>query len=150
MRFYRWDEYLQFRDEQKGLEKYQQTRSLPRPKTTKLTVTRYALGLFVLLGIFLGIVFALARWEIWIAIVVSTIFGIGLIELYGRLLAIKAVECYQHYAKEEVRRRCKCVPSCSEYTILCLRKYELFYALAKIWKRLFATCKNVYYILDEP
>ena len=57
-------------------------------------------------------------------------------DFYLRFLGIKAVECYQHYAKEETRRKCLCVPSCSEYAILCLKKYELIKALLKIKKRI--------------
>ena len=56
---------------------------------------------------------------------------------------------YQHYAGEKVRRRCLCIPSCSENAILCLRRYPLIWALMKIRKRLYKTCKEEYK-LDFP
>ena len=71
-------------------------------------------------------------------------------EIVLRIVCIKIIECYQHYAKESTRRKCLCVPSCSEYAILCFRKYEFIYALLKIRKRLFVTCKGSDYIVDNP
>ena len=65
-------------------------------------------------------------------------FTVGLPLL--RLLLIKVVECYQHYAKEELRRFCMCMPSCSEYAIKVLKRYPLAVALFKIVFRLTVTC----------
>ncbi len=69
--------------------------------------------------------------------------------LISKYFCIKLVECYQHYAKEETRRRCSCKPTCSEYSILVLKKYCLIVALIKIRKRLFHTCNGEYKI-DFP
>ena len=57
-----------------------------------------------------------------------------------RLLLIKIVRCYQHYAKEELRRFCMCMPSCSEYAVAVLKKYPLVIAIFKIIYRLTVTC----------
>lgn len=57
-----------------------------------------------------------------------------------RLLLIKLVECYQHYAGEELRRFCMCMPSCSEYAIAVLKKYPLAIAIFKIVIRLTIIC----------
>jgi len=44
-----------------------------------------------------------------------------------------------------------CVPSCSEYAIICLEKiFPLTVALLKIRKRLYKTCKGEDYKLDFP
>lgn len=67
-----------------------------------------------------------------------------------RFLGIVAVKCYQHHASEERRRRCLCKPTCSEYAILCFRKYIFLYAIIKIYKRLFKTCKGEDYKIDWP
>jgi len=142
-----WNEYLKFYHEQKRLEKYQQERILSRPETTKKTVVIYTM---FLLGILMLWIFLLSYFSFWTNIIVGIIYLICTMEIYGRFVAIKYVECYQHYASEEKRRSCKCVPSCSEYAILCLKKYELFYALLKIRKRLFVTCKGFDYIVDKP
>lgn len=40
-----------------------------------------------------------------------------------RFILIWLVRIYQHYAKSEVRLRCRFTPSCSEYTILVLKRY---------------------------
>ena len=145
-----YEEYLKAYYEQQRLEKYQRERALPRPKTTKLTV---ALHIAILLALILGfilILFAVFQLNMWLKVLLSAVHVICMAESYGRMLAVKIVECYQHYASEEKRRRCWCVPSCSEYAILCLKKYELVYALLKIKKRLFVTCKGFDYIIDEP
>lgn len=67
-----------------------------------------------------------------------------------RFLGIMCVKCYQHYASEERRRRCLCKPTCSEYAILCFKKYIFVYALIKIRKRLFVTCTGEDYKIDWP
>ena len=73
------------------------------------------------------------------------------VESYMRLCLIHTVRCYQHYAKEETRRRCKCIPSCSEYAVTALKRvYPLFVAAVKISKRLFHTCNGCEYIVDFP
>lgn len=142
-----YNEYLKKFWEQRRLEEYQQNRVLPKPKTTKLTVIFYSLLLFLLLGI---VFVFFPYFNLLLKIVVSVTYITTVIETYGRFLAIKMIECYQHYASEEKRRSCKCVPSCSEYAVICLKKYELVYALLKIRKRLFVTCKGFDYIIDNP
>jgi len=113
-------------------------------------VVLYTALLLMILTAFYGMLWGLLSLKLWLQILVSVLFMICITEFYGRLLGIKIVECYQHYASEATRRKCKCVPSCSEYAILCLKKYELIYALLKILKRLFVTCKGFDYIIDDP
>lgn len=145
-----WEEYLKCYYQQKSLEEYQQKRILSCPKTTKLTVWLYTLILLFLIGGFIAALLIICDFRAWMNIVIILVYVIVMLESFGRLLAIKIVECYQHYASEQKRRRCKCVPSCSEYAILCLRKYELIYAVLKIRKRLFVTCRGFDYIIDNP
>ena len=145
-----WQDYLRAYREQKRLEQYQQERILPKPKTTKFVLALYIVLCLSMVLVFFVALFVLMHLEMWINMLVSTLFLGCLAESYGRLMAIKVVECYQYYTKEEIRRKCKCVPSCSEYAILCLKKYELIYALLKIRKRLFVTCKGFDYIIDNP
>ena len=144
-----YDEFLKKFWEQKRLEEYQQRRILVRPKTTKLSVVLYGILLLLLLLPIL-ILFVFGVYSLFLEIFISTVYIIMVIETYGRFFAIKMVECYQHYAPDEKRRRCKCIPSCSEYAILCLKKYEFIYALLKIRKRLFVTCRGDDYIIDPP
>lgn len=150
MNYQSFDEYLNAYNEQIRLEKYQQERILPRPKTTKLTVALYVVLLLVIILSCVLILLSVFSLVWWMNILISVLYIVCISETYVRLLLIKLVECYQHYASDEKRRSCKCVPSCSEYAILCLKKYELLYALLKIRKRLFVTCKGFDYIIDDP
>lgn len=150
MKSLEWEEYLEYYYEQKRLERYQKERVLSRPKTTKFTVALFVIILLVLVLSFVIMLFAISTLNMWGNILISMLYIICLMETYGRLLVIKIVECYQHYAPEERRRECKCIPSCSEYAILCLKKYELIYSLIKIRTRLFVTCKGFDYIIDNP
>ena len=145
-----WEAYIAEFEEQQRLEKYQRERLLKRPKTTKLTVgIHIALFLLSLFSV-MFFIFIFTSLSIMISLLIFSMYVIVLTEIYGRFIAIKMVECYQHYASEEKRRSCKCVPSCSEYAIACLKKYAFLTALLKIRKRLFVTCKGFSYIIDQP
>lgn len=83
----------------------------------------------------------------------SLLFLISLlIVLFVRLkkLLIICIELYQHYAPDRIRRRCICKPTCSEYAILCLQKYNVFTAIYKIYIRLTKGCRGLLYHIDEP
>ena len=133
---------------QKRLEEIVCSRSLTRPKTKKW----YVITLFTML-----LIFVIMATCVSIVISVNNIYKILLLLLlyvlifegYLRFCLIQAVKCYQHYASEKVRRRCLCIPSCSEYAIISLKRYPLIGALFKIRKRLYQTCKEEYK-LDFP
>ena len=144
-----WEEFLESYNKKIELEEYQEHRVLPRPKTTKMVVAAYLAGVLILLiGGGVG-VFSLP-WPIWCSGLLYLLYIVAIAETYGRFLGIKIVECYQHYAQETTRRRCKCIPSCSEYAILCFKKYGLVRSLRKIRKRLYVTCQGFDYIVDNP
>lgn len=72
-------------------------------------------------------------------------------ETYLRLCLVATVKLYQKRAKDETRRRCKCIPSCSEYAVLALKHvFPLALALTKIRKRLYVTCNGDGYKIDFP
>ncbi len=136
-------------EEQKRLEAYQLSRPLPVPKTTKLHAVLWTL----LLVLLVAAVVLLCVWLIDGIVLRVCVLAVGLLvllEFYLRFLGIKLVECYQHYTDAEVRRRCLCIPSCSEYAIACLKKYELIRALRRIRRRLYVTCRGDEYKLDPP
>lgn len=140
---------LKKHEEQKALEEYQKTRILPRPKTTKAHVAFYiAVFLCAVSGMCFG--FSLVRLPTPVWVVAFLICIIVFCELYFRFLGVKVVECYQHYASEDRRRRCLCIPSCSEYAILCFKKYFFIKAILKIRKRLYKTCRGDEYKRDDP
>jgi len=65
-------------------------------------------------------------------------------------LCKKLVLCYQRYASERTRRKCLCMPTCSEYALAVLNKYCVFKALRMIRIRLFKTCRGGDYKKDFP
>lgn len=135
--------------EQIELFYYQNQREISRPKTKLINVIAWATGFFSLIIICVALNILIEQ-PLYIEIPISILVYVLITETFLRILCIKIIECYQHYAKESTRRKCLCVPSCSEYSIICLKKMELIYALIKIYKRLFITCKGIDYIIDNP
>lgn len=140
---------LDYQEQQMNLFRYQRMRELPRPKTKKIDV-----AIIILLYIFLiaicVVLNCVVKAPILYEIIISVFVYALITEFLLKCIGIKVVECYQHYATEETRRKCLCIPSCSEYAILCFKKFELIYALIKIRKRLFITCRGDEFIVDPP
>ncbi len=139
----------EFWKEQERLERYIQVRPLPRPKTTIFSVLAWIftyLFISVLVAVTAIYAFQIAnyKWLVYLGSYIVFAF------LFLKRICIKSIECYQHYAKEETRRKCVCIPSCSEYSIAVLKKYNVFKALHKIRIRLFKTCGGYGYLHDEP
>ena len=134
---------------QKRLENYNLNRPLYRPKTKKWEVVM-SWVLLLLLLFFVPWGFSFIGINTAYKIIICITLEFLIIEIFFRSCLIIMVKCYQHYAKETTRRRCKCIPSCSEYAVLSLKKiFPLLLALLKIRKRLFYTCKEEYKI-DFP
>ena len=74
---------------------------------------------------------------------------IGLL-LCAKRAAIGMIRLYQHYAPEEIRRRCLFMPTCSEYAILAIRKYGCVIGLCKSYYRLMYRCRGNVYMIDYP
>lgn len=138
-----------FQEEQKKLAKYVREKPLSRPKTNIAILLFWILGYLFISFLGANAVITLSRITTfkWLIYVLSyLIFGFAFL----KKVCIKAIECYQRYAKEETRRKCVCIPSCSEYSIAVLKKYNVFKALNKIHTRLFKTCGGYGYMRDEP
>lgn len=67
-----------------------------------------------------------------------------------RTATIGIIKLYQHYAPEDIRRRCLFKPTCSEYAILAIKKYGLTIGLIKSYIRLFKKCRGNIYRIDYP
>lgn len=63
---------------------------------------------------------------------------------------IELIRIYQHYAPDEVRRRCLFMPTCSEYSIIALEKYGVIFGLYKAYIRIFKKCRGNIYREDNP
>lgn len=135
---------------QKKLESIVNSRTLKRPSTKKW----YVIFLFSLVPLLLSLELILSLLVCSTAIFRTFVFVAMMIitsELYIRFCFLQTVYCYQHYASEKTRRRCLCVPSCSEYAIICLKRiFPLPAALLKIQIRLYKTCQGDDYKLDFP
>jgi len=70
--------------------------------------------------------------------------------MFLKKILIGIIELYQHYASEDVRRRCLFKPTCSEYTILALKKYGVIIGLYKAYIRIFKKCRGNIYRIDYP
>ena len=145
---YRLD-YFETWKGQKELESIVDKRVLNRPRTTKFSV-------FLLIIIFVALIITipLVALNIHLSQLFKSLIIVAgeliMVETLLRLILIKIVRCYQHYASEKMRRRCLCIPSCSEYTIAVLKRFPLSIALLKTRKRLFKTCKGELYLIDKP
>jgi putative component of membrane protein insertase Oxa1/YidC/SpoIIIJ protein YidD len=63
---------------------------------------------------------------------------------------IGTIKLYQHYAPEEIRRRCLFMPTCSECAILAVRKYGSIIGLCKSFYRLVYLCSGNIYKIHYP
>ena len=135
---------------QKILENIVNTRVLNRPKIKKWQVAIVIAILPFLLG-FLIYICLINQRSLALKLIFLQISIIFIFEIYIRFCLVCVVKCYQAYAKRETRKRCKCVPSCSQYAVLSLKRvFPLVLALLKIRKRLYVTCDGEDYVLDYP
>ena len=88
--------------------------------------------------------------SIWFSIlfILLVYFIVGLFCL--KKAVIGCIKLYQHYAPEQIRRRCLFKPTCSEYAILAIQKYCLIIGLIKSYIRLFKKCRGNIYRIDYP
>ena len=124
------------------------TRILKRPKVNMRHVWASLFGLIIGYAVIciIWILVPVKSWERLLYFIISFFF---FNEFYLRFFGIILIKAYQHYASDEMRSTCHCVPSCSEYSIMALKKYPLFVAFIKIVKRLNKTCDGSYKI-DNP
>ena len=144
------DYYRKEYAKQKKLEYIVKSRILIRPNVKKWQVI---MAFSLLPFLFISLIFLpiLTNYSLGVKAVLSIILILIIIECYLRFCLIITVKCYQNYAKDDTRKRCKCIPSCSEYAVLTLRKiFPLLIALLKIRKRLFKTCNGEEYKIDFP
>lgn len=101
------------------------------------------------------VVVAITIFLLWLIHHFALSFGVSICLFCGiffsaffssRWLVIDVVKLYQHYAPEEVRRRCHMIPSCSDYAIISLKKYGLVIGGILSFLRLYKRCDGVYRI----
>lgn len=141
--------------EQQAAQEYWQ-RELIRPKTNIASIIKRLIFLEII-----AVIMAVLGWFVirWLGIfsnhqpafmslfeIVSTLVFI----ITVRKTLILIVEAYQHYAPEDMRRRCVMVPSCSEYAILAIRRYGVIAGCHKTYIRLTKRCKGGLFEIDYP
>ena len=138
--------------EQELVRKYVLERPLYRPPVTyckafllffvsALCLTVVSIFAFLLFRLF-GIA---VNKKLFFAVFYSAGFAI-----FARWLGVLGIRLYQHYAPEEVRRRCLLKPTCSEYAVIVIKKYGLLIGGIKTWIRLNYKCRGDVYYIDEP
>ena len=159
---------LPSQEEQDIAEKYCCDRILERPDTDMKKAVKYIIGFFLLTTIITICIYFVLDWlgnsialpfdyinykrsqpTMFLVYITSTIVVI-LLFFCRKKIVIGCVKLYQHYANEEVRRRCLFKPTCSEYTILAVKKYGVIRGLYKSYDRLFNRCKGNIYRIDYP
>ena len=147
---------------------YVNERRLVRPNTNIKTVLLYALlfllvtGLltwlahFVFMSVGVSWFSSFGAWDFFnthpfisTAILYAVVFIVELLFCFKHA-TIGMVKLYQRYAPEEIRRRCLFMPTCSEYTIMAVRKYGSIIGLCKSYFRLVYRCRGNIYMIDYP
>ena len=131
------------------LTEYQNKRIINRPPTTiKTALAKMIFFVISVTVISLIIRFLTRNLNIgFCGILIVTLFLSVLV--FAKRILILSIELYQHYASDEVRRRCVCKPSCSDYAIMALNKYNTFKAIYLIYSRL-ERCYGSELIIDYP
>lgn len=138
--------------EEEEVRDYCLRRPLTRPKTNwQMLLWRCLLYLTITVSLFLLLryVIQLMKWDYTVSPTFLVYLFLLVLLADGRRLGILLVELYQHYAPEELRRRCVCKPTCSEYAILVLQAYSLPRAVYLIVRRLKYGCGGHYHT-DYP
>ena len=127
---------------------YVNERNLVRPDTNIKTAI-----IFVLLFMLSTSVFT---WLVHCVFMTVDIFILCAIVIFIELFfcfkyaVIGAIKLYQHYAPEEIRRRCLFMPTCSEYGIMAIRKYGAVIGLCKTYYRSVHLCRGIVYRINYP
>jgi len=154
--------------EQDVAEAYVNERTLVRPstnvKTALVAVLVFALATVVIvliaycvltsIGVFASLPSSVQRFcdaYPFLSIVLLCV-GVVAVELFFcfKHAVICAIKLYQRYAPEEIRRRCLFMPTCSEYTIMAVRKYGGIIGLCKGYYRLMYLCRGNIYKIHYP
>jgi len=155
-------------EEQEAAEHYCLHRPLERPDTDARRAVAAA-GIFfgATLALTWGLGWLLFHWDanaylptglatmaqahptLWWVLLWLSVTTLGALFSLKNIL-IGMIRLYQHYASEDLRRRCIFQPTCSEYGILALQKHGVVVGLWKLWDRLVVRCQGNVYRIDYP
>ena len=137
--------------DQEKVRKYCLHRELIKPNTNILIFVCWLLLLEIMVACLSVGVDCLFDWfDISFSFsILHFLTGIVVFFIFLKRICILLIELYQHYASENTRRKCTLMPSCSEYALLALQKYNIIKSLYKIYKRLATKCNGSYQV-DYP
>ncbi|MDR0313188.1 MAG: membrane protein insertion efficiency factor YidD [Treponema sp.] len=123
-------------------------RKLIRPKTNILSAVIFS-SFLLLVSFIMSIIVKLVFVHIPFTFVF--LFALFLMMfIFLKKIIIGTVEIYQHYMPEQFRRRCLCMPTCSEYMILAVKKYGALKGMRRGLYRLIYICRGGDYKIDYP
>jgi putative component of membrane protein insertase Oxa1/YidC/SpoIIIJ protein YidD len=133
---------------------YVNERELVRPNTNVKTALISVLLFLLVSGVLVGLVY-LVLISVGVSDSIPLFFLCVTVVVLELLFCLKyavigTVKLYQHYAPEEIRRRCLFMPTCSEYAILAVRKYGCVVGLCKTYYRLVFLCTGNVYSIHYP
>jgi len=130
---------------------YCQYHELVRPNTNLIRFVAWVIFIEI---ISISLTYMLSQLFDWFSIVFplgllySTVSAIVFLTFLKKICVL-FIELYQHYASEKTRRKCVMMPSCSEYALLAIEKYNVYKGLYKTYIRMTTKCKGSYKI-DYP
>jgi putative component of membrane protein insertase Oxa1/YidC/SpoIIIJ protein YidD len=139
------------RNEQDAARDYSLNHPLARPATNVVAALK-CLVLLEMLVIVMALALGFLLGRLGISFPFYTLHssaGVIILCTHLKRICILLIELYQHYATEPMRRRCTLMPSCSEYALLAIEKYNVVKALYKTYVRLTRRCKGGY-LIDYP
>ncbi len=152
-------------EEQKEAKDYVLHKELIRPTTSFITLAGWflvaciaAFGLtslfylfvyFKLEDVVLKLKSLLMKKSLSMFLVVFLSSFLIIVYIFRNSIAIGFIHLYQHYSPEEKRRSCLFKPTCSEYAIIAINKYDFSRALPKIIDRC-KRCHGSVYRIDYP
>ena len=134
--------------EQDVAEIYVNERQIFRPDTNIKTALFYVLLFLLATSVFTWLLHSFFM-TMNIIIFCAIVIFVELIFCF-KYVIIGMIKLYQHYAPEEIRRRCLFMPTCSEYTVMAIHKYGTVIGLCKSYFRLFYRCRGNIYMIDYP
>ncbi len=100
--------------------------------------------LFVLASVAVAVLLATLTYLLWESALNAILVGVAVLILlllvFLKRILIWLILAYQRFAPDKVRNRCRYEPSCSQYTILSIKKYGVIKGFTKGLKR-WHSCK---------
>lgn len=137
--------------EQDVVRDYCLNRELVRPNINILVLMSWLLPIEIAAFALTYVLYDLFHWfGIMLSFkILHLVTSVVMFLIFLKKICIVLIKLYQRYASDETRRKCTMMPSCSEYALLAMEKYNIFRALHKTYIRLTRKCRGSY-VIDYP